>query len=198
MGAARIVRIVAVAVLTSLAGCASGGGVGADSRSDFVFRGGWAMANARLDGNDLFGMGVSVAHRSGDYRGWVGPRAVHLSTRGSRLIGMVGIEPTELTVEDHPQALVVRGSFGGDSGVIALTGGHVVGRIGRCVYDLRRRDPRAVDYEGVSDDAERRPLRFRVPADLAARPAAERAAFLALFLMWTCGGPHTTIATASL
>ena len=196
MGAARIVPTVAVTFLTLLSGCASTGGLDADSRSDFVFGGPWKKANARLDGGDLHGMGVSVSLRSGDYRGRLGPRAVHLSTRGNRLVGMVGVEQTELTVEDHPRALLVRGSFGGDGGVIALTGAQIVGRIGTCVYDLRRPAPDAVYYEGRSDDVHHRPLKFRVPDGLAARPAAERGAFLALFLMWTCGALEAGAAPA--
>jgi hypothetical protein len=192
-------RFVGLVAVTVLAGCASVGGPASDSSADFVFRSGWRSANARLDGNDLFGMGMTIAHESGDYRGRVGALPVNLSTRGDRIVGMVGVVPTAITVEDHPNALLVRGSFAGDSGLVALTDARMVGRIGTCVYDLRRRGPEAVYYEGRSNDHERRPVMFRLPADLKARPAQERAAFLSLFLIWTCGRSATmAVAAAAL
>jgi hypothetical protein len=180
-------RFVACVAVTVLAGCASVGGPASDSNADFVFRGGWNSANARLEGNDLYGMGMSIAHDSGDYRGRLGGAQVNLSTRGNRIVGMVGNLPTVLRVEDHPSALLVRGSFAGAGGLIALSDSRVVGRIGTCVYDLRRRGPDTVYYEGRTNDSERRPLMFRLPDDLKARSPQERAAFMALFMLWTCG-----------
>jgi hypothetical protein len=165
-------------------GCASVRAPAPDSQTDFTFRTGWGTARARLEGNALFGRGVNVVQTPDGYRGWTGQRLIHLSARGSRLVGFVGEETADLQVEPLAEGVLIHGTFGGEGGSLAVTKEQVVGRIGTCIFDFHR-DPGATSYLGpLTRDRIR--LQLGLPTLLAGRPPQERAAFLSFFLLQLC------------
>ncbi len=172
--------------LFALIGCA-GVPPRPDPVSSFVFRSRHVMVMARLDRDGLSGTSVNVAHEGADYRGGAGGRVVHLSTRDGHVSGMIGIETSDFVVEDHPGVLLVRGRLGGDGTTLAISDGGVVGRIGLCVYDLRRAALPDPWYTGIATDDEHTPLQLRLPPALLGRPPVERGVFVTLFLMSLCG-----------
>jgi hypothetical protein len=165
-------------------GCASVRAPAPDPRTDFTFRTGWGTARAKLEGNALFGRGVSVVQAPDGYRGWTGQRLIHLSARGSRLIGFVGEETADLQIAPLAEGVLIHGNFGGEAGSLAVTNEQVVGRIGTCIFDFHR-GPDATSYLGpLTRDRTR--LQLELPTLLAGRPPQERAAFLSFFLLQLC------------
>jgi hypothetical protein len=191
MAHAGLACVAAAAVI----GCAAVRPPVADQRSDFSLRTATFTVRATLEGDQLFGRGVDVVRGPGGYRGRTGQRLVHLSARGDHLVGFVGEERADLTIEPLADGIRIRGSFGGEGGSLAVTDQYVVGRIGTCVFDFHRAGGGSNAYLGRSLDWDRGWLQLELPTDLGARPAQERAAFATFFLLQLCG--QTSLSAAS-
>ena len=113
---------------------------------------------------------------------------VHLSTQGDRIFGLMGDQRTDLRFEPLPGGVRIEGVFAGEGGALAMTPERIVGRIGLCVWDLWRRDPEALGYDGRAVDRNRTALLLAVPGQLRRQSTEEQAAYLTLFLMNLCEG----------
>ena len=180
--------ICTVSVAVVALGCAGAGAYqqsGQQEAQYFTMRTGTSTDTIRLDGDRLFGPDVEVSRLSDGFRGHFGNRVVDLRTADMKVYGSIGSAHTELYVEERPNGVVVKGLYGGTLGTIELLSDKVSGSIGDCTYDLVR--------AGAGSDLPvytgRRACRGRVssaeiplPADLARRPAVDRAALMAMFL----------------
>ncbi len=183
---ARMFPAAAAALLATLvAGCA---GLFPNIEKDpdfgqyFTMRASGTAEQAKLTAEGLSGSETEVAKKADGYRGRAPIGIVDLRIEDNHIVGSAGRGPTDLYVEEANNSLKIRGSYGGKLGEIELTPEKLVGVVGTCQYDLAR--PKgAVWYTGRrSCDVAMSGAELALPTAFEARPVAERALLLAVFL----------------
>jgi hypothetical protein len=138
---------------------------------------------AKLEGPRLHGADLEVSRTAAGFRGVGRSGAVDLHAQGGTIAGTVGAGSTELHVEVEGGGLRIRGRYADKLSDLAVQPERVTGSMGRCHYDLQRAHARDPWYEGQrACGGSLVGVKLALPAALAALPAADRAALLAIFL----------------
>lgn len=146
------------------------------SPHDLALTGNGAGLTVRIDEGRAYGPGIEVDKYEDGYRGrWGG--TISLRVEKDRIIGTRGTQPFDIHFTDEGGILTLQGMAGGTLGNLTVTPSKVDGQFAGCGFELKKTE---LGYEGLRCGAAITVLRF--PEDWADRPAAERAAFLALLL----------------
>jgi hypothetical protein len=173
--------------MVAAAGCA-GALTPVDHRPDFgqyfTLRTARDLVQAKLAGPRFFGPDVELALLPDGYRGHSLSGLIDLRLRADDAIfGTVGSVSTELYFEQTEDGFVLEGLYAGKLGTLTITPERLNGSVGGCAYQLERGGPTGAWYHGQrACRGAITGVQLALPAELAARPPAERAVLLAVFL----------------
>jgi hypothetical protein len=134
-----------------------------------------------LQGSRIFGPSIEVLHQRQTYRGRAFNQIVDLRVNDRLVEGAVGGR-TELHVEERAGSFTVRGLNANKLSRLEVGPHQVVGQLGGCQYDLRRAG--GAYYQGFrACPAKLEPAALSFAPEVAAMPARDRAALLAILLV---------------
>jgi hypothetical protein len=182
------IRWSALFVALTAAGCA---GPGARSAATPPGEGHLTLVTAgsanqlKFEGKNLFGPRLNVSFYADGYRGqYDHQQVVDLRPVGDdKIFGSVAGQPTDLSIEEGPSWLRVRGLYKGRVSSFVFTSRRLQGMIGDCSYSLSayRGDPNTY-FGGRACGVGGGGTRLTLPGAFEARPARERVLALALLL----------------
>jgi hypothetical protein len=182
------VSLPALLVAFAAAGCAGPGPRSAATppgEGHLTLVSGGSANEIKLEGRNLFGPRLNVSFYEDGYRGqYDHQQVVDLRPVGdAKIVGSVAGQPTDLSIEEGPAGLRVRGLYKGRVSSFVFTPRRLQGMIGDCSYSLQvyRGDPNTY-FGGRACGSGGGGTRLTLPEAFEARPARERVLALALLL----------------
>ena len=168
----RILAAVAVGAGLFLAGCAT---VGARQAPG-------PRVVATFDEHGMTGANVSLARDASSVRGTAYGRPVSIEWEGTGVRGSYRDLPVKLTVTPAGEATYVEGEFYGEAAAFKYAPRRLEGFLSGCAFLLESAGGSQFEGNRACVGKKREGLAIAVPAQLAQRSEAERAAWLALLL----------------